>query len=109
MNNNARVCEMNCLFNISKYLLQVQRRLSYDGAESVEAKQEASEQENEVDSGINSDAESVTARGQASEDDSDMEEGEIQGEYFASLMWCVSIAFHACNVPCNWQLLTYFR
>lgn len=68
---------------MQQQMLQVQDRSSNDGAESVEAKQETSEAEEEdaEDAGINLDAESVHARGDASEDDSDMEDGEIHGKH----------------------------
>ena len=60
---------------------QGQERTSNDGAESVEAKQDATQtaQKGAAEAGSNQDAESVTAKDDASDDDSDIEEGEIAG------------------------------
>lgn len=76
-------------------MLQAHDRTSNDGAESVEAKQEASGAEDQdlEDAGVNLDAESVHARGEASEDDSDMEDGEIHGRHYM------------CSVPAETHLL----
>lgn len=80
--------------------MQLQRRTSNDGAESVEAKQDSEEaRERGTDTGSNQDAESVTARDYLSPDDSDLEEGEIAGMYLTPNMLQAMQLESTCTIP----------